>query len=518
MSEFDVRYRDLRQMLEQVAAEKPDYPYLWFYDDVVTYRDLDGQVNQFAAALSELGAGRGDIVYVYMGNSARTMVACLAAAKLGAVAGPINILWQAPEISYLLNDSRGRFLVCDPPFAPMVDQLRGSCPSLEVVIENAPEPAAGNLSMDALMDAQKPDKAPPADIDPDDVAFLYYTSGTTGNPKGTLLTHKGILWCIEGLKQCMEKGTDEEPVMLVFLPLFHVNAMMSMISVIYRGISATLRVGFSPAEFGEVVERYKPSFFSAVPAVYNILLQTKDEQMKHDLSSLKYCICGAAPMPVALFEEFEKVFGISIIEGYGLTEGTVASTMNPRDGVRKIGSIGKALPGQEVRIMDEDGNLLLPGQVGEIVIRAPSVMKGYLGKPAETEEALAGGWLHTGDMGRVDEDGYFFIVDRKKDMYIRGGENVYPVEVEGALFAHPQIADAAVIGVPDEVMGEEGKAFIVPRAGEQLDLEDVRAFCQKNLAKFKIPKYFEVVDSLPKNVIGKTLRKKLREIEESKRT
>jgi len=286
-----------------------------------------------------------------------------------------------------------------------------------------------------------------------------------------------------------------------------------MVSVIYRGIAATLRKGFSAMEFGEVVEQYRPSFFSAVPAVYNILLQMKDDFAGHDLSSLEYGICGAAPMPVALFEAFEEAFDITVIEGYGLTEGTVASTMNPREGVRKVGSIGKALPGQEVRVMDDDGSLLGPGEVGEIVIRGDNVMLGYLRKPLETAESLGDGWLHTGDVGTVDEDGYFFIVDRKKDLIIRGGENVYPVEVDAVLFEHDAVLEAAVIGVPDEVMGEEVKAFLVACPGKEIDVDDVRAFCEERLARYKVPRYYEVIDALPKNVIGKTLRKELREME-----
>ena len=518
MSELEVRYRDLRHMLETVAEEQPDTVYLYFYDDVVTFRDFDRQVNRFAGALARQGVRRGDIVHILMGNHPLTLVACMAAVKLGAVAGPINNLWQAPEVEYLLNDSRGRLLVVDETYVPMISGLRKSCPYLSVVIENSAEPSVGHLSMPALMEAHDPTSAPPVSIAPDEMAFLFYTSGTTGHPKGSLLTHSGTLYCIEGLRTAMEQEDDEEeePIMLIFLPLFHVNAMMSMVSVIYRGISATLRQMFSAGEFGEVVERYKPHFFSAVPAIYNILLQLKDQIFEHDISSLKYGICGAAPMPVALFTEFEQTFGFEIIEGYGLTEGTVASTMNPREGVRKIGSIGKALPGQEVRIMDEEGGLLETGEVGEIVVRGRNVMRGYLRKPLETAETLADGWLHTGDMGYVDSDGYFFIVDRKKDMIIRGGENVYPIEVEDALFKHPQVMEAAVIGIADDVMGEEVKAFIVPYPRQEIDLDNVRAFCEENLARFKVPKVFEVIDALPKNVIGKTLRKELREMEQAK--
>jgi long-chain acyl-CoA synthetase len=291
--------------------------------------------------------------------------------------------------------------------------------------------------------------------------------------------------------------------------------MFSCIAGINGGVTIVLRTGFSASEFWEVVEQYGVTFWSAVPAVYNILLQIPETAEGRDLSSVKFGICGAAPMPVDTFRKFEETFGIKIIEGYGLTEGTVASAINPVAGKRKIGSIGKPLPGQEIKILDDDGNELPPGDVGELCVGGGNVMKGYLRKPEANAETLRDGWLRTGDMAYMDDEGYFFIVDRKKEMIIRGGENIYPKEIDNLLFSHPKILEAAVVGVPDEIMGEEVKAYIVVKPGETMTDEDVRQFCKKNLASFKVPRYVEFIDELPKNIIGKTLKKHLKKQHQS---
>jgi long-chain acyl-CoA synthetase len=339
--------------------------------------------------------------------------------------------------------------------------------------------------------------------------FIFYTSGTTGNPKGVLLTHHNSLYAITSLEEGFgfEKGVE---VGLIFLPIFHVNAMFSCISGFNGGVKIVLRQGFSASEFWEVVEKYRVSFWSAVPAVYNILLQIPETAKGRDLSSVKFGICGAAPMPVETFRKFEETFGVKIVEGYGLTEATVASSINPVRGKRKIGSIGKPFPGQEIKIFDEEGAELPPGEVGELCIRGGTVMKGYLRKPDANAETLRDGWLRTGDMAYMDDEGYFFIVDRKKEMIIRGGENIYPKEIDNLLYSHPKILEAAVVGVPDDIMGEEVKAFVVLKSGEEMNEEEVRQFCKKHLASFKVPRYVEFIDELPKNIIGKTLKKHLK--------
>ncbi len=356
---------------------------------------------------------------------------------------------------------------------------------------------------------ENPDALPEIGMNAQDDAFIFYTSGTTGNPKGVLLTHYNSLHAIASLEEGLRQERGQE-VALIFLPIFHVNAMFSCIAGFNGGVKVVLRQGFSASEFWEVVERYRVTFWSAVPAVYNILLQTPETAEGRDLSSVKFGICGAAPMPIETFRRFEETFGIKIIEGYGLTEGTVASSINPVDGTRKIGSIGKPLPGQEMKIRDDDGAELPQGEVGELCVYGGNVMKGYLRKPEANAETLRDGWLRTGDMAYMDEDGYFFIVDRKKEMIIRGGENIYPKEIDNVLYSHPKILEAAVVGVPDEIMGEEAKAYVVLKPKETMTEEEVRKFCKENLASFKVPRYVEFIDELPKNIIGKTLKKHLK--------
>ncbi len=508
-------YRNLRQMVERQAEENGDKVYLSFYDDRITFRQFNERVDRLAHGLRSLGVKKGDTVHIYMNNSPEFLYAALAATKLGAITGPINCWWSADEVKFLLNDSRGAYLVVDAAYYYNIEAVRAELPSLRHIVYNGDQAPAGTTAYQGLM--QHPADPGPADILPDDDAYLFYTSGTTGKPKGALLTQANALYAVMGIRSVLHSEEEKgDEVALIFLPLFHVNAMMSLISGLYSGITIALRTTFSASEFGEVVERYGVTFFSGVPAIYNILLLIADDVKKHNLGSLKFGVCGAAPLAEETFKKFEAVYGVKIVEGYGLTEGTVASTINPLDGTRKIGSIGKALPGQEVRVIDDNGREVPVNGIGEIVIRGGAIMKRYHNRPEETAQTIIDGWLHTGDIGYVDSDGYFYIVDRKKDLIIRGGENIYPKEIENVLYEHPKVQDAAVIGVADSIMGEEAKAFVVVRSGEQAAGEELKAYLQTRLAPFKIPKYIEFVDDLPKNIIGKVLKKELRAREREK--
>ncbi len=508
-------YNDLREMVEKRAEENGDKIYIHFYDNAVTFHQFNERVNRFANGLKSLGVKKGDTVHIYMNNSPEFLYAALAANKLGAIAGPINCWWNSEEVKFLLNDSEGKYLVVESAYYPNIEPIKPDLNYLKKIIYSGEDPPAGTVSYRELVNHS--DMLENVKISTEDAAYLFYTSGTTGKPKGALLTHSNALYAVMGIRSVLHSDEEQgNEVALIFLPLFHVNAMMSMISALYSGVTVTLRLTFSASEFGEVVEKYRATFFSGVPAIYNILTLLSDEIKKHDLSSLKFGVCGAAPLAEETFRKFESTYGVDIIEGYGLTEGTVASTLNPLHGERKIGSIGKALPGQEVRVVDDSGKELPVNKLGELVIRGGAVMKHYHKRPEETASTIMNGWLHTGDIGYMDKDGYFYIVDRKKDLIIRGGENIYPKEIENVLYEYPKIMDAAVIGVHDIVMGEEAKAFIVLKPGESAGHEEIKTYLGSKLAAFKIPKYIEFIDDLPKNIIGKVLKKELRAREKEK--
>jgi len=497
---------NLGTYLDTAVGRYQNEPYLQFYEETISYEAFGNQVNILANSLKSLGFQKGDFIHVLVQNSPGTLIAYFAIQKIGAVAGPVNGWWKATEIEYLLNDSRGKGLIIEDQFVPMLKEIRSRCPHLETVIEVGPSPHPDHISFQKLMQTgdTTPVICPCCD---EDIAYIFYTSGTTGNPKGVLLSHRNVLADVDGVTQALR--LEERQTVLCFLPLFHVNAMLTCTFSLGIGLTLVLRKTFSASEFWEVVDRYKVNFWSAVPAVYQILL-TDPSRQKFDISSLKFGICGAAPLTPETFNRFQEVFNIPIVEGYGLTEVTCVSTLNPREGIRKIGSIGLALPGQLVKIVDETGSECAPHQTGEIIIGGDAVMKGYFNRYQETAETIVNGFLHTGDVGYKDEDGYIFIVDRIKDMVIRGGENIYPKEIDNLLATHPKIQEAATIGVPDAIQGEEVKVYVIP-LDESLTEEEVVDFCRKNLAAFKIPKYVEILDQdLPRSPIGKVLKKDLR--------
>lgn len=513
MSELRVIYSDIREMIEKRAEKSKDRVYIAFYEREITFGEFNKLVNRFANRLKKLGVKKGDVIYVYLSNCPEHLVATCAAVKLGAIACPINILLKPHELEYEFNDSQGKIVILDSAFVPAFNEIKEK-KYIEHVIELGDSVREGHISYNDILNEES-DELEKMDIDKKDYAFIFYTSGTTGKPKGAVLTHWNTVYTLAGIKDTLasEEGDDasEDECALIFLPMFHVNAMMSMLSGIYRGFKIALLRKFSVREFGPTVEKHKCRFFSAVPKVYKILMEAKDTVKKYDLSSLEFGICGAAPMPSELIVEFEKEYGIEILEGYGLTEGTVASTLHKRGGKKKVGSIGEVIAGQEVRIMDENGNFLPPGKIGEIVIRGDNVMVGYWGNEDETKKTLKDGWLHTGDIGYMDEEGFFYIVDRAKDMIIKGGENIYPKEIEDILHQHPKVHDAAVIGIPDEVHGEEVKAFVVPKVGEKITEEEIKKFASTHLADFKVPQHVEFVVGLPTNPVGKVLKRHLRE-------
>jgi acyl-CoA synthetase (AMP-forming)/AMP-acid ligase II len=343
--------------------------------------------------------------------------------------------------------------------------------------------------------------------DPEALALLIYTSGTTGRPKGVMLDHANVSATARIIIDWFEMTAGTRS--LLVLPLFHVNGIMvSVVSPLLAGGSSFIAERFHAATFWATVEQARPTFFSAVPTIYSML--TSRPGAPPDTGSLRFVICGAAPMPRQLIGEFEGRFGVPVVEGYGLSECTVVCTLNPLHGVRKAGSVGVPVPGVEVGVVDAADALLPAGQAGEVVVRGPNVMRGYLGRPEESAQTLRGGWLHTGDVGRFDQDGYLSLVDRVKDLIIRGGENIYPKEIEDVLYTHPAVLEAAVVGQPDQVFGEQPVAFVALRNGFDVVPEDFIEHCRQSLARYKVPREVYLEETLPKNALGKIAKPVLR--------
>jgi long-chain acyl-CoA synthetase len=352
---------------------------------------------------------------------------------------------------------------------------------------------------------------PPLHTDFADLALLIYTSGTTGRPKGVMLDHSNIAATSNMIVDWF--GMSSADRCLLVLPLFHVNGIMvSVVSPLVAGGSTVIAPRFDAANFWQLVERVQPTFFSAVPTIY-AMLTALPADVQPETSSLRHVICGAAPMPASAIAEFEARYGVPIVEGYGLSESTVVITANPPHGIRKPGTVGLPLSGQELRILGPDDEPLAAGEPGEVAVRGDNVMRGYLGLPEATAETLRGGWLHTGDVGRLDPDGYLVLVDRVKDMIIRGGENIYPKEIEDVLYTHPAVFEVAVVARGHSVFGEEPVAFVSFRAGHEVEPEGLIEHAKQSLAKFKVPREVLVIPDLPKNAVGKidkpSLRKQL---------
>ena len=500
--------RTTLEMLRENAKRYGEKSAVLYYDRIVSYRELDEASDRVAAALALMGVREGEIVSMMMNNSPEFYAVFFGIQKAGCVAGPVNCWWQTGEVEYLLNDSGTRVFFVDGDYLHHVEGLEGKTAVEELIVnETDALPAGARKLTDMLSSACAPPEG--GGLTPGSPCTILYTSGTTGKPKGALLTHKNLMFAGKAKARAADL-TDADSALCV-LPLFHGAGLLDLsMPCLHSGATVVLRRNFSASEFWECIEKYRVTGIYGVPTIYHILLQL-EESKNVDASSLRFGVIGAAPCPVELMNEFERRYDMKIIEGYGLTENSGGGCLTPTDGPRKIGSAGVPFEGVQIKIFDEDDNELPPGEIGEIVLRSDGVMKEYWKKPEETAQALRGGWLHSGDMGRIDEDGFLYIVDRKKEMVIRGGENIYPKEIEEVLYTHPKILEVAVIGVPDEKYGEEVTACIVPHDGADLAAEEVIAFCRENMASYKVPRYVRFMEYIPKNVIGKVSKKELKE-------
>jgi long-chain acyl-CoA synthetase len=500
-----VSYENLRELLERRAAASPEKVFLLSEADgrSFTYREFDAAVNRAANLLHARGVGRGDAVSLLLPNGAEYVIAYFACFKLGALAGPVNSLLKTDEMAYVVGNSEAKLMLYSSQFAEQVAALRSEVKTLAeaVVFDDERAATAGREGVPGTWGETGPTR--------DDEAIIIYTSGTTGRPKGCLLTHGNLL---ANARQIVEwLGFTEDDRLLTVMPLFHMNAVsVTTASALYAGGSTVVSPRFSASRHWQMVSDYGVTSFGSVATMLSMLLANYPGGVPEGLSTerLRFAMCGSAPVPAEVMRRFEETFGCLVVEGYGLSESTCRSTFNPPDTRRRPGSCGMPI-GNEMRVVDEEDRELPDGEAGEIVMRGENVFKGYFRNDEATARAFRGGWFHTGDVGYRDAEGFFHIIDRKSDMIIRGGENIYPREIDELLYRHPAVAEAAAFGVPDALYGEEVAAFVVLKEGREASGEEVAAYCRERLADFKCPKTVRVVHTLPKGPTGKVLKREL---------
>jgi long-chain acyl-CoA synthetase len=493
---------NLGSILQAAAAARPDQPVVRLNELVLCYRELDRAARGVAASLRDRGVAPGDKVALMIPNVPEFTIGYFGILYAGCTVVPLNVLLSAPEVAYHLEDSDARLLLAHPLFSdPAVEGAEGA--GVPIVWAGG----EGDDTVAAMAAADPIDRLHATSAS--DTAVVLYTSGTTGKPKGAELTHSNLLLnCTIVVPKMLNITPDD--VSLGILPLFHSFGQTCVQNAtIAAGGVFTLLPRFGPKEAFEIIERDRVTIFAGVPTMYFALLHY-EEADAYDVSSLRHCLSGGAAMPVEVMKAFEARYPLKVLEGYGLSETSPVASFNVLDRPRKSGSIGYPVWGVEMTILDDDDQPVADGEPGEICIRGHNVMKSYLKRPDATKEALRGGWFHTGDIGVRDSDDCYTIVDRKKDMILRGGFNVYPREVEEVLYSHEAIVEAAVIGVPHESLGEEVKAVVALAPDRELSAEDVTAYCKKRLAAYKYPRIVEFADELPKGPTGKILKRELR--------
>jgi long-chain acyl-CoA synthetase len=489
---------NLAQTLLDSAREHSDHVAVKLDDTELTYEQLAGASAHVVGLLRDHGFEPGDRVGIMLPNVPHFPVCYYGVLRAGGVVVPMNVLLKHREVTFYLRDSGARILFAWEGFAEDAEAGAKAAGAECILVE-----MAGFRDLVGAADAV----TEVHDTDDDDTAVILYTSGTTGTPKGAELTHSNLIRNAEASRNLFGLGPDA--ITLGALPLFHsFGQTCGLNATLGGGGTLTLIPRFDPAKALEIIERDRVNVFQGVPTMYGAMLHLSGRD-HYDTSTLQVCASGGSAMPVELMRGFEEAFGCKVLEGYGLSESSPVASFNHADRERKPGSIGTPIEGVEMRAVDEDGNEVPQGEVGEIVIRGHNVMKGYWQRPDATEETIHEGWLHTGDMATVDEDGYFFIVDRKKDMIIRGGYNVYPREIEEVLYEHPAVREAAVVGVPHDEYGEEVGAAVALKDGEEVSAEELRDFVKEQVAAYKYPRTIWFVEDLPKGPTGKILKREI---------
>ncbi len=490
---------NLAANLARSAQRFPSNVAIRLDDYTLTYEELQNHAGRFAGYLRSQGIGEGDRIAMSLPNVPAFPIVFFGALQIGAIVIPMNPLFKPREVEYYLADSGASMMVGMPGDAE-AGALTADIPFVD----------GTDQSLLALLVNIEPD-AEVLDRETGDTAVLLYTSGTTGRPKGAELTHGSLDANREVVSRTLFEITSDD-VIMGCLPLFHVFGLTCALTcAIGSGATLTLLPRFDPVKVLQIIERDKATVFEGVPTMYQALLAAADK-VDADLSSLRLAAAGGSSMPVEVMRKFEERFGAKILEGYGLSETSPVVSFNHPDAQRKPGSIGTPIEGVEMRLVDKDGKTSADSEIGEIAIRGHLLMKGYWGREDATADAIRDGWFFSGDLGRVDDDGYYFIVDRAKDLIIRGGFNVYPREVEEVLYEHADVAEAAVVGVPHEHYGEEVAAFVVLREGSDVDEASLQAWMKERVAPYKYPRTIEFIDALPKGATGKILRRELRPV------
>lgn len=536
---IDYDEKPLHDFLIESALRVGDKSALNFLGKEMTFKQVLSEAKKIAHFLQSKGLQKGDRVASMLPNTPQAVIAYYGAMMAGATVVQVNPLYTERELTYQMQDSGAKFIICLDILLPRVNNVREDTNLEHVIVtrikdylpfpKNVIYPFIQKRQYNIVVKVEETEDTHDwetiiskgsedyenVSINPkEDLALLQYTGGTTGKPKGVMLTHFNLVANVQMCTTWMYKTEKDNEVVLGVLPFFHVYGMTTVMNLsIMYGAKMILLPKFDAGEVLKTIQKHKPTLFPGAPTIYIGLLNHPDIE-KYDLSSIKACISGSASLPLEVQEQFEKITNGRLVEGYGLTESSPVTHANPIWGRRVYGSIGVPWPDTDAKIVKSGTTEEVPvGEIGEIAIKGPQVMKGYWNNEEATKKTLVDGWLLTGDMGKMDEDGYFYVVDRKSDMIIAGGFNIYPREIEEVLFEHPDILEAAVIGVPDEYRGETVKAVIVPKAGKTLDEKELDQYCRSNLAAFKVPRIYEFREQLPKTIVGKVLKRQL--IEES---
>lgn len=511
---------NLVKRVHEIAGQNPSKAAYHFMGKDTSYGEFEQTVGKFANALESLGVKQGDHVAFLLSNTPHFLISLYATMRLGATAVPINPIYTPDEIAYIVTNSDASVVIALDALLPLVEKAHMALPtvksyvicetgpSIDDKLKQLPEGVKGKVHAFNNLLFNAASVSLPVEVAEDDVAVILYTSGTTGKPKGAMLTHKNLYSNARDTGEYLKISSADR--VIATLPVFHVFALTVVVNApLIQGATIILVSRFNPKDVFDAIKATRATVFAGVPTMYNFMYQLPEAQSS-DFESVRLAISGGSALPVALLHNFEDKFDVRISEGYGLSEASPVTCFNPIDRDRKAGSIGTSIVNVENKVVNELGEEVAIGEVGELIVRGPNVMKGYYKMPEETNAAIKGGWLYTGDLATIDEEGYFFIVDRKKDMIIVGGYNVYPREVEEVLFAHPGVSEAAVVGLPDADFGESINAYVVLK-DQVYTTGDLQKYCAEHLAKYKVPKRFEILDELPKNTTGKILRRSLKD-------